>query len=428
MFFKTLSLMVRAGGLTTVLAVLVGSCNVDSLLEVSDPSRLLAEDVEVPAQANALMNGLEADFICGLSAYFLVTAALSDEYEDTNASGDVWTLDRRRPASLDNWSDNECTATAPSVYLPASRSRWVADNLASLLTTWTDAEVDDRQERLARAYLLAGFSLYQLGAANCSAALDEGPEMTTAQVFTEAESRFSSALTIAQSQGLTDTENAALVGRARMRLFLGNTAGALTDAQDVSAGFVMNVYPADTPNRLRNQIYDADQFTFQFGVPEWTRNLMTGGVPDPRTATFDTGEINGGWAPTTIHAQTKYTAQSSPMPIARYEEAQLIIAEIEGGATAVAIINALRAPHPTLPVFASTDETEIQNEVILERQRELWFEGHRAYDVHRKSLPLFPAAGEPYQVGIKGGTYGDQTCIPMPIIELFNNATIRGGN
>jgi hypothetical protein len=420
--------MVRAGGLTTVLAVLLGSCDVDSLLEVSDPSRLLAEDVEVPAQANALVAGLEADFICGLGAYFLVTANLSDEYEDTNAGGDNWGLDRRYSGSSDTWTDNECTATLPSAYVPVSRARWVADNLVNLFTTWTDAEVDDRQERLARAYLLAGFNLYMLGAAHCSGALDEGPEITTAQFFTEAESRFTSALGIAQSQGLTDTENAALVGRARVRLFLGNTAGALGDAQEVDAGFVMNVFPSDTPNRLRNQIYDADQFTFTFGVPEWTRNLTTGGVADPRTATFDTGETAGGWAPTTVWAQTKYTGQSSPMPIARYEEAQLIIAEIQGGATAVGIINALRAPYPTLPVFASTDETEIQNEVILERQRELWFEGHRAYDVRRKSLPLFPAVGEPYQVGIKGGTYGDQTCIPMPIIESYNNATIREGN
>jgi hypothetical protein len=306
----------------------------------------------------------------------------------------------------------------------------VADNLASLLETWTDAEVDDRQERLARAYLVAGFNLYMLGAAHCSGALDEGPELTTTQIFTEAESRFTSALGIAQSQGLTETENAALVGRARIRLFLGNTAGALDDAQEVDAGFAMYIYPADTPDRLRNQLYDADQFTFTFGVPEWTRNLTTGGVPDPRTATFDTGETGSGWAPTTVHAQTKYTAQSSPMPIARYEEAQLIIAEIQGGQTAVDIINALRAAHtwdPARPVFASTNETEIQNEVMLERQRELWFEGHRQYDVRRKSLPLFPAPGEPYQVGIKGGTYGDQTCIPMPIIESYNNVTIREG-
>lgn len=427
MSYKTLSLMVRAGGLTTVLAVLVASCDVDSLLEVSDPSRLLADDVEVPAQVNALMAGLEADFVCGLSAYFLVTAALSDEYEDTNAGGDNWSLDRRFSGSSDAWTDNDCTAALPSAYVPVSRARWVADNMIRLLESWTDAEVSARQERLARANLLAGFSLYMLGAAHCECALDEGPKLTTTQVFTQAESRFSAALSIAQSQGLTATANAALVGRARVRLFLGNTAGALSDAQAVPAGFVMNIFPADTPNRLRNQIYDADQFTFTFGVPEWSRNLTTGGVPDPRTSTFDTGEINGGWAPTTIHAQQKYTSQSSPMPIARYEEAQLIIAEIQGGATAVGIINALRAPHATLPVFASTDATAIQNEVVLERQRELWFEGHRAYDVRRLSLPLFPAVGADYQVGIKGGLYGDQRCIPMPNIELFNNTTIRGG-
>ncbi len=428
MSLKTLSFMARAGGLTTVLAVLVASCDFDTLLEVTDPSRLLAEDVEIPSQVNALMAGLESDFVCGFGAHVLVSAAFSDEYEDTNSGGDNWSLDRRRPQSMDSWGDNDCTDNdLPSAYLPVSRARWVADNLVNLLGEWTDAEVPARQERLARAYLLSGFSLYALGADHCSAALDEGPELTTTQVFTEAESRFSEALSIAQSQGLTELANAALVGRARIRLFLGNTAGALADAQAVPAGFVMNIYPADTPNRLRNRIYNADHFTFVFGVPEWSRNLTTGGVPDPRTATFDTGEPNGGWAPTTVHAQTKYTAQSSPMPIARYEEAQLIIAEIEGGQTAVGIINALRAPH-SLPAFASTNETEIQNEVILERQRELWFEGHRAYDIRRLNLPLIPAAGEPYQPGIKGGTYGDQTCIPLPIVELYNNATIREGN
>ena len=428
MSFKTLSLMVRAGGMATVLAVLVGSCDVEGLLEVSDPSRLLAEDVEIPSQVNALMAGLEADFVCGFGTHVLVSAVLTDEYEDTNAGGDNWSLDRRRPQNMDSWGDNDCTDNdLPSAYLPASRVRWVADNMASLLQEWTDAEVSDRQERLARAYLLSGFSLYALGADHCSAALDEGPELTTTQVFTEAESRFSEALSIAQSQGLTETENAALVGRARVCHFLGTPAEALADAQEVPAGFVMNIFPADTPNRLRNRIYNADHFTFVFSVPEWSRNLTTGGVPDPRTATFDTGETNGGWAPTTIHAQQKYTAQSSPMPIARYEEAQLIIAEIEGGQTAVDIVNALRAPH-SLPVFASANETEIQNEVILERQRELWLEGHRAYDVRRLNLPLIPAPGEPYQPGIKGGTYGDQRCIPLPIIELFNNETIRGGN
>ena len=113
------------------------------------------------------------------------------------------------------------------------------------------------------------------------------------------------------------------------------------------------------------------------------------------------------------------------MPIARGAEARLIIAEIQGGQAAVAIINALRAPHG-LPVFSSTDEAEIQKTIVEERQRELWFEGFRAYDIRRSNLPLFPAPNTGYQVGLKGGFYGDQTCIPIPNMELFNNKTIRG--
>ncbi len=65
--------------------------------------------------------------------------------------------------------------------------------------------------------------------------------------------------------------------------------------------------------------------------------------------------------------------------------------------------------------------------VVAERQRELWFEGFRAYDIRRLSLPLYPPAGADYQLGVKGGFYGDELCIPIPIIETFNNPTLRGG-
>jgi hypothetical protein len=412
----------RAGAMATLLVLPLAGCDLDGVLEVTDPSRLLAENVETPEQVEALMNGLEADFQCAFGNYVLTTADFSDELEDTNAGGDNWSLDRRRPLSQDAWSDNDCGGLG--AYVPASRSRWVADNLVRLLSGWTDQEVSDREERLARAYLLSGFSLYMLGAAHCSVALDEGPELSSMQVFAEGEARFSDALALAQTLGLTATENAALVGRARLRFFQGNTAAGLADAQAVVAGFVMNVFPSDATGRTRNTIFNADQRNFSFGVPEWSRDLLTEGVSDPRTGTFDTGQFTG-WAPGSNWAQTKYATADAPMPIARWEEAQLIIAEIQGGPQAVSIINGLRAPW-SIPVFSSTDPVEIQNTIVDERQRELWFEGHRAYDVHRLSLPFFPAAGDPYQAGVKGGTYGDQTCIPLPNVERFNNLSIRG--
>jgi hypothetical protein len=417
--------MIRACGSAALLATSVAGCDLDELLEVSDPSRLLAEDIETPAQADALVNGMEADFICAFGAFVVVTADLSDEYEDTNAGGDNWSLDRRRPTSQDAWGDNDCTAALPSAYVPVSRARWVADNLVGLLEGWTDQEVSNREERLARAYLLSGFSVYMLGAAHCTAALDEGPELTSLQLFGEAETRFTAALDIAQRLGLSDIESAARVGRARVRLYMGDDQSALTDAQAVPSGFVMNIFPSDATTRLWNRVWDSNVFDFSFGVPPWSRELTTGGVIDPRTTTFDTGRFTG-WAPGNVFAQEKYTTADTPMPIARWEEAQLIIAEIEGGQTAVGVINALRAPH-SLPQFASNDENEIQDMVVEERRRELWFEGFRAYDIQRLGLPLFPAPDAEYQPGVKGGSYGDQTCIPIPIIETFNNETIRGG-
>ncbi len=422
---KIIRTISRASGCAALLAFSATGCDVNSLLEVSDPSRLLAENVEVPSQAGALMNGLEADFVCAHGAFVVVSADLSDEYEDTNAGGDNWSLDRRRPQGQNAWADNDCTAALPSAYVPASRARWVADNLVSLLEGWSDAEVGMRNRRLARASLLAGFSLAMLGAAHCSIALDGGPEMTSMQAFAEAEDRFSSALQYARSAGADDVANAALVGRARVKLFQGDAQGALADARQVPEGFRMDVHPSDATPRMYNRVWATNLFGFNFGVAPWTRELTTGGMPDPRTATYDTGQ-NTGWAPGNVWGQSKYTSAASPMPVARWEEAQLIVAEVAGGEEAVAIVNALRDAHG-LPHFTGTDADEIRQAVVDERQRELWFEGFRAYDVRRLGLPLVPAAGTPYQLGVKGGSYGDQTCVPIPIIETFNNPTIRGG-
>lgn len=425
MLIRNLPKTLRAFGSAALLAFAVTGCDLDSLLDVSDPSRLLEENVEVPEQADALGNGMEADFICAVGAYIQVTAVLSDEFEDTNSQGGSWTLDRRRPLSENEWGDNSCTARLPSAYVPVSSARWVADNFASLLEEWTDEEVSSRQARLARAHLLSGFSLYMLGAAHCSAAIDEGPELTSMEVFAQAEDRFDKAIQVAESAGLTDLAAAARVGRARVRFYQGDTQGALTDAQAVPQGFEMDVHPSDATNRLYNRIWDTNLLSFDFGVAPWTRELTTGGVVDPRTKTHDTGH-NSGWSPTTVWAQEKYTAPNTPIPVARWEEAQLIIAEIQGGQQAVDIINALRAPWG-LPEFSSTDESEIMQTIVDERQRELWLEGFRAYDVRRLNLPLVPAPGAPYQEGLKGGSYGDATCIPIPNVELFNNKTIRGG-
>jgi len=43
-------------------------------------------------------------------------------------------------------------------------------------------------------------------------------------------------------------------------------------------------------------------------------------------------------------------------------------------------------------------------------------------DIRRLGLAWLPAVGTPYPGG--GGTYGDQTCFPLPDAERINNPNL----
>jgi hypothetical protein len=117
------------------------------------------------------------------------------------------------------------------------------------------------------------------------------------------------------------------------------------------------------------------------------------------------------------------------MPISKYAEAQLILAEaraatgdLTGAETA---INAARNSGRTgMPQFSASGMTQAQvrDQIIEERRRELFLEGNRLGDIRHYNLPLRPATGTPYTIG--GGTYGDQRCFPLPAVERNNNPNI----
>lgn len=258
--------------------------------------------------------------------------------------------------------------------------------------------------------------------AMCSAAIDEGPEITNQQLFAEAESRFSTALTLAQQAGIDPYRHAANVGLARVRLYQGNTAGAASAAELVPDGFVLQTSASAAEARRYNPVFHSNVQSRTYTIEAQSRNLMTEGVEDPRSLRVESGlrTADGqiGWI------QMKYTGFESPTPIARYEEAQLILAEAQGGQDAVDIINALRAPHGIPAYTGAIDDASIQDLIVEERRRELFVEGFRMYDIHRFQLPLVPAPGTEYPV--KGGAYGNATCLPLPDVERFNNPSISG--
>ncbi len=108
--------------------------------------------------------------------------------------------------------------------------------------------------------------------------------------------------------------------------------------------------------------------------------------------------------------------------MARYAEAQLIIAEADVAANdlpaAVAIINDLHAA-AGLPAFdvAATPEG-VMNQIIYERRAELFLESHRFGDIRRYNVPLVPVPGTAYP---NGGEWQDARCFPIPGIETDAN-------
>jgi hypothetical protein len=409
----------------------VAACKTDRLLDVSAPNSVPVTLFDSPGSAALMVASAIGDFECAFGAAVGVEGIISDELADAQLGAAQWPYDRRDFNTQTNgiYGTSGCNGgQAFGIYTPLSTARFDADNALKKLATWTDAEVPNRKGLIAQMDLYAGFSYAVMGMAMCNAAFDLGPSVDQKGMFALAEQRFNDAITNGGAANLPNVVNAAYVGRARVRLFQGNTSGAAADAALVPKGFVFNAATEATDTRRSNRIYYALQETGNYTVEPISLDLKTEtGESDPRASIVVTSTRPAD-SRSVISVPKKYSGASTtigraiPLPIARYEEAQLILAEVQGGANAVTIINALRAAVALKPYTGGTDAASIKNLVIDERRRVLFVEGFRNYDLQRFSITLNPAVGTTYPR--VGGTYGTTTCLPLPDIERFNNPNI----
>jgi hypothetical protein len=405
-------------------AVAATAC-VGDLLEFEAGDRVESGSLAGPGNAELLVRSAVGDFECAFVQYIVTTSQVTDEMDNSNlASTEAFQLDRRSVnKERTHYALFPC-GTTEGLLTPIQTARFQADDILGKLETWTDAEVNPadpgrRTELIATAAAFAGYDYVLLGEGFCTATVDGGPELTQAQVFTEAEERFTRALAAAQTAGDAAMRNLALVGRARARLNLGKTAEAVADAELVSAGFEHFATTSAASTRARNSIYQYNGVSALISVGPAYLGLTFAGVPDPRVPVVDAGG-NGQDNLTPLRLQQKYTSLDQSIRMASHTEAQLVIAEVVGGQRAVGIINALHDA-AGLPHFASNDPAAIRAQVIEERSREFFLESQHFFDVARLNLPLSPPVGAPY---IKGGLYGDMRCFPLPDVERDNNSNI----
>jgi starch-binding outer membrane protein, SusD/RagB family len=400
-------------------ALVVGLSSCDGLLDVDLPGRLPAEELGDPQMVDLLVASVQADFECAYGAFAAWTGLFTDEWMSASSFGPGPEAIDRQEALVRDMGTTVCSsspvANQPGYYQHVQVARAQGETAFELISGHEG--VPEKDLKLATVAAYTGYALTLLGEGFCEMALDGGPLMQRAEVLAEAEQRFTTAIDLAEGIDNEEILNWASVGRARVRVALGEPEGALADAARVPQGFVKNATYAATPGRRMNRLYGVNIAGRFYTLDVSFRNLTVGGVSDTRITGIDEG-VPGHDGQSELWTTNKFRDAGDPIPLAQWEEAQLIIAEIRGGTEAVAAINRIR-DHWGLPRFSSVNPVEIRAEILEERRRVLFGQAQRIADIVRFPELELPSGLRPH----KGDPYSDNfQCLPLPWAELDGNA------
>lgn len=400
-----------------ILAVAVTTSGCDNLLEVErSPGTIPAEGVNGEGSFQARYIGASSLFAVAVGAAVVYGGLFTDELLWAGSFPRRDEIDRRSvdPAN-DVVADEPYTGLQRGVKVSKDLQREILQGLFPRYVT-----VPENAVQLAQVSLYTGFTRVYLADLFCSLAFDNtGPELTPESVYRMAIDDFTR--TINATGSTTAIRNAARVGRARARLQVGDNPEALADARLIPDGFAFQIEYSDQSSS--NNVWSFTWNNRRLPVSTHFRQpkLDDTQTVDPRVKVVDSGRpsfsgSDRAWAP------QKYPANSSPIRIASWEEAQFIIAEIEGGDVARDIINALRVRNGVTlmwDVNRTATPQQILAKLIDEKGRTLLLEGYRMGDFRRYlaqyQLDLFPT----------GDRFGTQTCIPLPDKERQNNPGLQ---
>lgn len=379
-----------------------------------NPQTINANSLGGPAAYEARLVGTTSDFGASLDDAATYGGLFTDELEWGGSFVARQDIDLRNVKS-----NNDIVASEPYTALQTA-AKTSKDLLADMMAGKFGDQLPDPKNSadLARVALFAGYSRLYLADLFCTLAFDNtGPEYTSAEVYKMAEDYFTQALQA--SNATSDVKNAAHVGRARARLDMGDSTGALSDAQAVPQGFEYIVHYSGVTTREENLVNGLTWLAERLSVAPTFQDLTIDSTaqPDPRVQVSPTGGtgFNGG---VLQNNPVKYNARTSPIRLASWAEAQYMIAEIQGGDVARQIIDDVRASQgisETWDASHTATDAQIRSKVIDERSRTLFLEGQRMGDLRRYKaaigLDLFPT----------GSGYGSETCMPLPDLERDNN-------
>lgn len=316
----------------------------------------------------------------------------------------------------------------------AQQARWVAEHGIERISG--DPATP---ELLAQAYLYAGYANRLMGENFCQAVIDGGAAQPSSVFLDRAEENFTKAIQIATG----DTLEAAIAGRASVRVDLGTWTDAVADAAQIATSFKYQIsyYDIGSEDQL-NRIEWATQSQPYRAHTQWNTWYAayydaTGDprVPyklNPDTVVGDAAIDCCGKVP--WWPEKKYATPDAPITLSSGSEMRLIEAEkmlMDGDVSgAVGKINELRSA-AGVPLVSTTDATEAWTALKRERGIVLWLEARRLNDFRRWKDAGTPGDLDPLEEpsgDAKVGSHLAQQdlCFPIAKSERDTNPNIGG--
>jgi hypothetical protein len=391
-------------------ALALGAC--DNTLEVDFPGRIPTDQLNDPSLAPVLVNSVIGDFECAYSNYTGGSAVHSDEFETSNSNvpGANWG-ERTITSSDDSYVTEACEGGYFGMQRTLHTARYQSEQIFAKLNEWTDEQVANRISLQATVRAYGAYAYLLMGEGFCAVAFDGGAEQPPSAALAIAEAQFAEAIALAQQSGNTEILNLARAGLARAKMNLKKWSEAAAAAQLVPAGYRRDATRGSGSPRRWNKLHRSATEQGAYTVAEAYRVMN-----DPRVLVLDSG--HGAFNPgIRLWITSKYTSLASPIRLASYQEAQLILAEAlaeqDQPAQALGVLNAGRAAVGLGPLAGAT-KAEVLAHVLDERQRELSFEGgHRLNDLLRKNIQ-WKVGANPYTAR----PYGQTRCWPHPVKEV----------
>ena len=414
----------RRAVVAALLGVSLGALSAcDSLLEVTLPAQLGESALEDPNGADTQINSVITQFENGYSQLIWDSFGREDGGEIfSNTGGADFFQYFSEPA--------DPGVVYPAWFQSAMVSRNFAEKLHASLGEWTDAQVSKRSQFLAVTSVYEGAILGLTGQFMCEMAIDGGALIKPPEVYALAQTVLGRALSEIASAGgdfemplgvASSAETMVYGLRAQVRWMAGDVAGALADAMKVPKEFEAYATREANPARRNRPFWDGTNIKAAglFDVNDWWTgpNPLTGqpwpspipftgyialgilpdgravredglpirmagphrtavedtAVPDTRVRTIE-GSIQGVGPG---YANHRYDDAASDIPVVNWKEMWLIRAELEGGQTAIDLVNELRA-YDDLPLVTYADPADaeqIRFMLIEERRRALFVEG-----------------------------------------------------